>query len=1432
MELPSPSQASRLELFPTANLRSSASGQALIIVLAMLTLMSILIVAFLSSVSTELRSAKSYAVGYDARALTDAAVNVVISQLQDATSAPTNAWASQPGMIRTYNAAGTPVTSYKLYSSSQLQVSGAFNAVTQVSTEVPSTWASSPDQYTDLNSPVIVTESTNSVYHYPIISPSAVATSQSTGPLGTSVAAMDGTADASPAPIQGCYIDQSNPDASICTIPATLTPTVNPVPMPVQWMYVLQDGTFASMSSAGTITTSTGGSPTTANPIVGRIAFWTDDESCKVNINTSGEGTFSDRPYTDSTSSGANTYSGYEQNFLGYTVPAQNEFQRYPGHPAMTCLSVIFPALSGETVPAYNERVYGIIPRLATGGSVSGTVQVVAGSTGPPVVVATPTPVPNAYRLFDSVDEFLFSAVATNPRPVNLKGPSTNFTETDIEKARFFLTANSTAPEVNMFNKPRIALWPIQVNTAARTALDQQIAFCSTVGGATTNPLLYYFQRYTTFDPTQVRTSSQTYPASITQSPIPSSQSPTLDWSQIPRNQSLFQYLQYLTSNSIPGIGGSLSGTGSGAKYSQSVCNQILTEMMDFIRSEVTTASTGTTPSYYYAPGQSSGTLVTGERQVVPLVITPPSASGYTTKGFGRFETIQQAALVFYRTDKATITGSALAGYTITQNPPTASISAATPAHIGVVLLLNPFNPTPGSRSWCPNVRYVVSGLSGCKINSVALTTPFPDPGTLLLTGINNTVNATALMGPEFFFRYNNILTALGGSEAGPKTLGPTTVGSATEEQNYPFYATATLSAVLGGTSFRFTPPTTPITIQVYQGYATALNPGDLVQTISMTFPQANLNLPVPTVSMSQSGSSGTYTETDGNSFTDFNARIGANNGYPEQGIDNDSPSPQHNPSPFITSGDTVRSIEARYKGPAMGDLRIFSALPSVPQDYFDSYATAHDTPSSDDAGAANGYDSSTALVHSLRMFNNPNGTGNNFGAYSGCIGPQGLLIAGATSYYQVAAGKHSAYPIVPRGLTATQVQLTGLDGALHPGDWDTGPGDQPDGPYINKPDESNSGYMGQYTMGSSQYTAQIPEEQGNTYSPNRQICSAVAFGSLPTGVDPANPDLVGTGAQTNGGIRPWQTLLFCPNPAAGLQHPGFGTPVTSSSGTYPSGQQPQPPPYTIPPDSAFLDFFTMPVVEPYAISEPFSSAGKVNMNYQIVPFSYLTRDTAVRAVLKSTRMMAIPPSYATGTAATGCYKVPAAGGPPDFRYTISPDEVSGTLAGFQQRFTSGDIFRSATEICSLYLVPQYLVKCPTAGGGETVNTSSSAPGSPTYATMSTWWSNYTLTGDNVREDPYNQIYPRLTTKSNTFTIHFRVQTLKKAINTAANVFVDGQDQVTSEYRGSSIVQRYLDPNSDTLYNPLTGAVGTETDPDSMVGPYKYRIVSTKRFAP
>ncbi len=55
-----------------------------------------------------------------------------------------------------------------------------------------------------------------------------------------------------------------------------------------------------------------------------------------------------------------------------------------------------------------------------------------------------------------------------------------------LEKIKFFLTASSRAPELNLFNRPRFALWPISQNPSCRNAVDNVIAL---LRRATSSPI-------------------------------------------------------------------------------------------------------------------------------------------------------------------------------------------------------------------------------------------------------------------------------------------------------------------------------------------------------------------------------------------------------------------------------------------------------------------------------------------------------------------------------------------------------------------------------------------------------------------------------------------------------------------------------------------------------------------------------------------------------------------------------------------------------------------------------------------------------------------------------------------------------------------------------------------------------------------------------
>ena len=534
--------------------------------------------------------------------------------------------------------------------------------------------------------------------------------------------------------------------------------------------------------------------------------------------------------------------------------------------------------------------------------------------------------------------------------------------------------------------------------------------------------------------------------------------------------------------------------------------------------------------------------------------------------------------------------------------------------------------------------------------------------------------------------------------------------------------------------------------------------------------------------------------------------------------------------------GDVIRSIGIDPNGPTGGDIRLVAGLANVPSNYFKALAN---------------YSGSTYQVHSM-LFQTC-GNANQRGTY-------GWLDQGGNPYYwtiyygsdmtpfrgdlvTLSSGS-SPYAIfgntlnLPTALTGQHGAYLGYTTTFHstiPGDWDNGLGNSPDGGYLNKADEGYAGNAGNTNV---YFDANMDFNLGGnivSFSPNRQIASAVMFGSLPTGV------LSGTG---------WETLLFCPNPAAKTLHPGFGR------GSGPTAGPSDFAPYTIPPDHLLLDWFWMPIVQPYAISDPISTAGKVNMNYQILPFTNIERSTAVRAVLKNVKVMAIPlwagSGKKNGVDSSKQYKgvfnaYLNADNVPSMRYDINRDET--IRGGFDARFNgtnpgaTPDIFRSASEICNIFLVPQEQQNPPngTASSAGGYNDPNLATAGLTYLNTASWWDNFSLTGDNSRESPYNQIYPRLTTKSNTFQVHYRVQLLKKLANSSQTTWTEGVDQVVSEYRGSSILERYIDPNDPRLLGSGSPVDFTQFQSDTTPTPvdkynidkyYKFRVISTKVFTP
>jgi hypothetical protein len=71
-----------------------------------------------------------------------------------------------------------------------------------------------------------------------------------------------------------------------------------------------------------------------------------------------------------------------------------------------------------------------------------------------------------------------------------------------------------------------------------------------------------------------------------------------------------------------------------------------------------------------------------------------------------------------------------------------------------------------------------------------------------------------------------------------------------------------------------------------------------------------------------------------------------------------------------------------------------------------------------------------------------------------------------------------------------------------------------------------------------------------------------------------------------------------------------------------------------------------------------------------------------------------------------------------------------------------------------------------------------------------------------------------------------RVQVLKKKAGMAIDQWNEGQDQVVSEYRGSTMVERYIDPADPNLPDFATTPNATMDDY------YKFRVLNTKKFNP
>ncbi len=1300
---------------------SSRRGIALILVLVFLMLLAALVVALLTTAQTETTSASIYQSDVQLKHLAASATGLVTGQLLDSTRSTKGAgaasgrlaWASQPGLIRTWDDSGAGGRVFKLYSArdmvAETDANGRYSVSDHLPQEIPADWPAQPAHFVDLNEPVLVEDATGGKIardgkklraSYPIIDPMAALPGTGTLPA---VMPIDGfTLGAAPG-FRGSLAENADPTS----VPAGSTG--NPAAMPVRWIYVLQDGTFTVPTAAtdgGRTATWAGAAapltPSRENPIVGRLAFWTDDETCKLNVNTASEPTPWDTP---------RAISIQDLNY-GRFQPAQREYQRFPGHPLNTALSpVFFPGV--VLTAAQKEAIYKLLPRVQPGGTVAATVAVTA-----PVALDTD-------RLYANVDEFLFRP----EMPGTIRDENKLVDSQRLRRARFFLTANSRAPELNLFGQPRISLWPVGTNATQRTGFDRLAAFCSTTGaGATAKP--YFFQRA-------------------------DSTSPTADYANIQRNRELYAYLQRLTGSAIPGYGGNFS-----TKWGQDR-DQVLTEIFDYIR------CVNLRDPVLVKQGSPR---FADNGQVAPIQIG-------NTQGFGRFFTVSQAGMHFICSQEGN------AGILAGNKSPNEKL-ATTERLVNTAFLFEPWSPALGFHPIYEKLFFDVQfGETGFLLNGQQLKMR---PGGKPL---NNKIGSG----------WHNNGREHGGSGGlrGPmQDFGGGGYQWVSQVQStLPDGKTKVTGAKVAGDTMNFVGG--EVTIRIYA--TTSADPKALVQTLQLTIPGGTF--PVPKlVRTGTEDYRGGDARTAASYWWTFGGRYSSLGTVPHApGLEYADPKRRWVASPrtpdipappgFKKGGifreeDVVRTIV-----PDHGDIRLITAKRVVSTTDF---VKVREAEWNNTADRMLHVFTSSAGSHFLYGFGNepgdrpggldrPNPAGGTFGGIPGAA-PDAQLTASPLVKYH-----YSRLPEIRPGA-----------GKIHNrwNDYDNGVSTWPDGAYINKPDEGN------FASTNSPYTYfawnLASDSDGRYFSPSRLVPSAGMLGSLPTGV------------KRN---RPWETLLFRPElrkDAAGKSHPGTQSPK----------------------DHLLMDLFWMPVIEPWAISEPFSTAGKINLNYEIAPFSYIRRATALHGAMKAEEPLVLPnaaaPIYKLWDHETNDhpYKLPndpgnkvqdpavksdfdkAYRGLAPFDRMRRPIDVPKTLAQADTRFAAGDAFRSATEICELHLVRD----------GETLADYQSGK----------IWQDALITGDNTRERPYTNLYARLTTRSNTFTVHLRVQALRSAGAKAGDWAVWREDRVQplGEYRGSSIIERYIDPADPSLPD-------FALDPTAIADTaYRIRILSTRKFTP
>ena len=641
----------------------------MVIVLSCVALLSLLALGMMGSASFVRSSATATAEADAAQLLADTAVQVALAQLRTGTESDGShgaaaPWTSQPGQITIHKLNGAPDHRVRLYSAPEMITRG------DAADPDPPAWTAMKGQYADINAPIL---HSGGGLAFPVADPRAAVA----GPAGP--------------PVEGFSIDlRRAPDGT------GVAATEGSLPMPVHWIYQLEDGTCGTLDDSGAFVSGGQSRPGPANRITGRFAFWTDDESCKVNVNTASEGVFWDTPRADTE----------QERALAAFQPLGWEYHRQPGHPSAVCLSSVlapgrrfhpqgFPgseaARAGKLTAMRSADFLWLLQlgRQAAGFSWEGTSvggTAAAGFFSPQLSPGLPLP-----RSGD-IHDLTWDA---SPADEGSRAVASWFRGRDDRRAalagrQFFLTTRNAAPETTLADTPRIALWPIHATVADGTAVPA-------------GPL----QRSTAYDhavAAAARVGSRTYCVQRTR---PGDGFFDFQAAGGGANAALLGYLRGITERPVPGFYRPGEGMrtfadkyGSGPRSDR---EGMLLGMLDYLRAA--NFSDGQLAAESQFPVLCPANAHEGFGQVTPLQTAPPGADGL--RGMGRMLTVSEVALFMICRAEVRPDGS------IRGNPSSMNRSALTlpgQREIEVGLLLEAFVPSHGWADYRPYVSIALAG--------------------------------------------------------------------------------------------------------------------------------------------------------------------------------------------------------------------------------------------------------------------------------------------------------------------------------------------------------------------------------------------------------------------------------------------------------------------------------------------------------------------------------------------------------------------------------------------------------------------------------------------------------------------------------------------------------------------------------------------------